>query len=154
MSILKSVRMLGALTILVSVPLITANAQTQPPAPSEPSTPPAASKPETAPLPQTSPVQKPTTSPRPDKSTSAPANPLVGLVVYAADDSKLGSVHSVATGSDGKVTAIHIKTGGFLSIGGKLVAIPAGKFTRIGDKVQLAMSADDVNKLPEFKEQS
>jgi hypothetical protein len=91
MSILKPVRMLGALTILVSVPLIAANAQMQAPAPSEPATPPAASKPETAPLPQTSPVQKPTTTPRPDKSTSAPANPLLGLAAFSADGRRPGT---------------------------------------------------------------
>ena len=54
----------------------------------------------------------------------------------------------------GKVKAIHIETGGFLGIGGKLVAIPEGKYTRSGDNVQLGMTADAVSKLPEVEEQS
>src|SRR5262245_44315561 len=120
MSILKPVRMLGTFAILIGVPLIAANAQTQAPARSQPATPRAATQTETAPVPQTSPVQTPSTTTHPDKSTAAPANPLVGLAVVSADGTKLGSVHSVATGPDGKVTAIHIKTGGFLGMGGKL----------------------------------
>ena len=152
MSILKPVRVLGAVAILATVPLIVANAQTQPPAPSEPITPPAASKPETAPLPQTTPAQKSTITPRTEKSP-AKAHPLIGRAVFSADGNKLGSVNSVATGSDGKVAAIHIKTGSFLGFGGKLVAIPEGKFTQNGECVQLGMSAEEVSKLPEVKGQ-
>jgi biotin carboxyl carrier protein len=125
MSFLKPVRILGAMAILATVPPIAANAQTQSPAPSDP---PAASKPETAPLP----TQKPMITPRADKSVTAPAkvHPLIGLAVFSADGNNLGSVHSVATDSDGKIAAIHIKTGSFLGMGGKLVAIPEDKFTR------------------------
>ena len=64
------------------------------------------------------------------------------------------AVHSVNVESDSKVKAIHIETGGFLGIGGKLVAIPEGKYTRSGDNVQLGMTADAVSKLPEVEEQS
>jgi PRC-barrel domain len=156
MSILKPVRVLGAVAILATVPLIVANAQTQPPAPSEPVVPRAASKPETAPLPQTPPAQKPTITPRTEKSVTAPAkaHPLIGRAVFSADGNKLGSVNSVATGSDGKVAAIHIKTGSFLGFGGKLVAIPEGKFTQNGEYVQLGMSAEEVSKLPDVKGQT
>jgi hypothetical protein len=157
MSILKPVRLLGAVAVLASIPLLSVAAQTQAPTPSEPATPPAATKPDTAPLPPTGPAQKPVITPRStDKSATAPAkvNPLVGLAVFSSDGNKLGSVHSVAAAPDGKVTAIHIKTGGFLGFGGKLVAIPDGKFTRTGDNVQLGMTSDEVSKLPEAKEQS
>jgi hypothetical protein len=104
-------------------------------------------------MPQTPPAQRPAPSPG-DKSAKSPAqtNPLIGLVVFSSDGSKLGSVQSVATNPDGKATAIHLKTGGFLGLGGKLVAIPDGKFTKTGDRVQLSMTADEVNKLPEYKE--
>ena len=65
-----------------------------------------------------------------------------------------GTVHGVSAAPDGSVKAIHIKTGGFLGFGGKLVAIPEGRFTKSGDNIQLGITADEVSKLPEVKEQS
>ncbi len=161
MSTFRPVRLLAAATILAGIPLLSVSAQTPPPSPTSP---PAATKPDLAPMPQTGPAtrpadpaDKPAIAPRSgDKSVTAPAavNPLVGLSVFSSDGTKLGSVHSVSAGPDGKVTAIRLKTGGFLGIGGKLVAIPDGKFTRAGENVQLGMTADEVSKLPEVKEQS
>ena len=92
----------------------------------------------------------------PDKSVTAPAkaNPMIGLAVFSSDGTKLGNVQNVVSAPDGKVTAIHIKSGGFLGFGGKLVSIPEGKFTRSGENVQLGMTAEEVSKLPETKEQS
>jgi hypothetical protein len=153
MSILKPVRILGVLAVLATVPLIAANAQAQTPSPAEPGTPPAATLPDAAPMPQTPLTQKPTITPT-DRSVAAPTKALIGLAVFSADGSKLGAVHSVDTGPDGKVTAIRIKTGGFLGLGAKLVAIPEGKFSLSGDHVQLGMSADEVSKLPKAKDQS
>jgi len=157
MFIPKPIRLLGAATVLATVPLMSVMAQTPPPSDTQPSTPPAATKPETAPLPPIGPAQRPVTTPRPtDKSVTAPAkaNPMIGLAVFSSDGTKLGSVHGVVTMPDGKVTAIHIKTGGFLGFGGKLVVISEGKFTRAGENIQLGMTAEEVSKLPEAKEQS
>ena len=78
--------------------------------------------------------------------------PSAGLAVLTSDGSKLGSIRSVKAGPDGKISAIYLKTGGFLGMGGKVVAIPDGKFTRKGDMIQLSMSADEVSKLPEATE--
>jgi hypothetical protein len=91
-----------------------------------------------------------------DKSVTAPtqAKSLVGLSAFSSDGSKMGTVQSVNATPDGSVKAIHIKTGGFLGFGGKLVAIPDGRFTKSGDSIQLGMTADEVGKLPEVKEQS
>jgi hypothetical protein len=161
MSTLRPVRLLAAVTILAGIPLLSVSAQTPPPSPTSP---PAATKPDAVPMPQTGPAtrpadpaEKPAVAPRSgDKSATAPAkvNPLVGLTVFSSDGNKLGTVHSVSAAPDGKVKAIHIKTGGFLGIGGKLVAIPDGKFTRSGENIQLGMTADEVSKLPAVKEQS
>jgi hypothetical protein len=161
MTTIRSVRLLAAVTILAGIPLLSASAQTTPPSPASP---PAAAKPDPAPMPQTGPatrpadpVERPAVSPRSgDKSATSPAkvNPLVGLTVFSSDGNKLGSVHSVSAAPDGKVNAIRVKTGGFLGIGGKLVAIPDGKFVKTGDNIQLGMTADEVSKLPEIKEQS
>jgi hypothetical protein len=147
------VRALTAAAVLASVPLV-ASAQTQSsPPPTTP--PPSATKPDAAPTPMP-PATRPTPPAPSNRSTTAPgkANPLVGLAVFSADGSKLGAVQSVDAEPDGKVKAIRIKTGGFLGFGGKLVAIPDGKFTKTGDNLQLSMTADEVSKLPEVKEQS
>ena len=86
--------------------------------------------------------------------TPVKGNALVGLAVFSSDGNKLGAVHSVASGPDGNVTAIYLKTGGFLGFGGKVVAIPQGKFTHTADTIQVSMTADEVNKLPEAEEKA
>jgi len=90
------------------------------------------------------------------KSATAPreANPLIRMAVFSSDGSKVGTVQSVSTGPDGSVKSLRIRTGGFLGFGARLVAIPEGRFTRNGDNIQLGMTADQVSKLPEVKEQS
>ena len=154
MTMLKRIRLLGTVTVLAGIPLLSAVAQTQTPAP--PSTSPSATQP-TAPMPQPAtrpadPTEKPALNSPGDKSASAPAaeSSLVGLAVTSSEGTKLGAVQSVTT-RDSKVTAIHIKTGGVLGLGGKLVAVPQGKFTKTGDSVVLGMTADEVSKLPELK---
>jgi len=160
MTILNQVRLMGATAILCSVPAL-AMAQTQSPPTTSPTTPPAA-KPEPAPMPQPGPAARPSdaskapavTPQSTDKSATAPKeNPLVGIAVFSSDGSRLGTVHSV-TEDNGKVSSIRIKSGGFLGFGGKLVAIPEGKFIKTGDNIQLALTADEVSKLPEVKDNS
>jgi hypothetical protein len=144
----RQVRRIGVAAVLVSIPMLQASAQTDSPTSPAPA-PPSVSPPVTRP--------DPVTPTRPmDKSATAPAkvNSLVGLAVFSADGSKMGTVHSVSMGADGKPTAIRIRTGGFLGFGAKLVAIPEGRFTQSGNNIQLALTADEVGKLPEIKEQS
>ena len=140
----KPTAVLVALSVLAGAPLA-AQAQTAP----SPTSPPPASRPETTPMP---PAQRPAPLPNDKSASPVQTNPLIGLAVFSADGTKLGNVQSVATNPDGKATAIHLKTGGFLGIGAKLVAIPDGKFTKTGDRVQLSMTSDEVGKLPEYKE--
>lgn len=157
----KLIRHLGVSAVLVGIPLLQASAQTSAPSPS-PTTPPPATRPDPAPGPAPGAGQMNTPSnptampPAKDKSAIAPGkvNSLVGLAVFSSDGNKVGTVQSVSSGTDGKVKAIHIKTGGFLGFGGKLVAIPAEKFTQSGNNVQVGMTHDEVTKLPEVKEQS
>jgi hypothetical protein len=52
---------------------------------------------------------------------------------------------------DGKVTALRVKSGGFLGFGGRIVEIPEGKFTQRGDTVRLSLTAEEVSKLPAVK---
>ena len=77
---------------------------------------------------------------------------MVGLAVKSSDGTNLGTVRSVMTEPGGK-TAIGIKVGGFLGFGGHMVAIPDGKFNRVGDTVQVNMTANEVHKLPQAVEQ-
>jgi len=46
-----------------------------------------------------------------------------------------------------------VKVGGFLGFGGHMVALPDGKFNRVGDTVEVNMMADEVQKLPQAVEQ-
>jgi hypothetical protein len=148
MSISKRTRTLGAAALFACSPLAVMAQTTGPSTPSTPERPQA-----TEPARPSDPAMKPAT-PRTTEQTAPKVNPLVGLAVFSSDGSKLGNVHSVNAEPDGKVKAIHIKTGGFLGIGGKLVAIPEGKFTRSGENIQLGLTSDEVSKLPEVKEQS
>ncbi|MBO0742454.1 MAG: PRC-barrel domain-containing protein [Hyphomicrobiaceae bacterium] len=151
MSHLKLVRLVGAVVALAGIPSLPVVAQTQAPSPPSPSAPPPNAHPEQMPKPPGA-VQPGTAG----TSATVPgqANPLIRMAVFSSDGSKIGTVQSVSTAPDGSVKSLHIKTGGFLGFGAKLVAIPEGRFTRNGDKIQLGLSAEEVSKLPEVKEQS
>ena len=143
MLILKRVRLFGAATVLASIPLLSVAAQTQSPAPPSAS-PPVANEPAPE-LPKTGPATRP----------ADPAqNPLIGLVVFSSDGRELGTVDTIDGEPDGKITAINITTGGFLGFGTKVVAIPQGKFQRVGGIVRLDMTADEVSKLPMVKDRA
>jgi len=143
MSIGRLVRITGATGVVMAVPLVVAIAQTQPPAPA-PQNAPATTKPSTPSTPS---------SPPSDKNLAAPASTnLVGLTAKSSDGTNLGTVHTVITNPGGK-TAIGVKIGGFLGIGGHMVALPDGKFNRVGDTVEVNMTADEVQKLPQAVEQ-
>jgi sporulation protein YlmC with PRC-barrel domain len=79
-------------------------------------------------------------------------DPLIGLAVFSSDGNKLGTVDSVDGEPDGKISAINIRTGGFLGFGMRVVAIPEGKFQRVGQFVQIALTAEEIGKLPALKD--
>lgn len=130
--------------VLVALPLVAAMAQTQSPPPS-PASPPAATKSETT-APPATPQGTPSTTAEKKAAAPAATGNLVGLSAKSSDGHNLGTVQSV-TGPGGK-TGIGVKVGGFLGFGGHLVEIPDGKLSRVGDTVQVSMTADEVNKLP------
>jgi hypothetical protein len=96
------------------------------------------------------PMQKPATPP---SSEAKSAHPLMGLTAVSSDGSNIGDVRAVKTTPDGKVTALHIHSGGFLGFGGKIVEIHEGNFSQTGDKVRLTFSAEQVGTLPAVKDQ-
>jgi hypothetical protein len=126
-----------------------------PPAPPQATPPqaavPAPSPPQAEPGPGAAPQAPKTPAVRPSEAP-APPHTLVGLHVFSSDGTRLGEVRSVATGANGEIAALHIRTGGFLGFGGRIVAIPDGKFIRSGQSIRLDLSADEVNGLPSVKE--
>ena len=147
---LKPSRVLGSVALLTFFALSAAAQQAPGQDPSSPNEKPPMAKPE--PVPQTAPTPpKPTTTPSSSQAKSAP-HPLLGLTAISMDGSKVGDVRAVKTTPDGKVTALHVRSGGFLGFGGKIVEIPEGKFTRNGDNLQLTFTAGEVSKLPGVKD--
>jgi PRC-barrel domain len=141
MSGIRLARIVGTAGV-VAIPLVTmAQTQPTPPAPS-PTSPPAATKPQT-PVPPTTPAE--------NNPTAAAGANLVGLTAKSSDGTNLGTVHSVITNPGGKTT-FGVKVGGFLGFGGHAVALPDGKFNRVGDTVEVNMTAGEVHKLPQAVE--
>jgi hypothetical protein len=91
-----------------------------------------------------------------EKKAAAPAaiGQLVGLTAKSSDGTNLGTIYGLTLEPGGNVTAIAVKVGGFLGFGGHMVVIPDGRFNRVGDTVQINMTADELHKLPKAKSQS
>jgi hypothetical protein len=150
MSIVKLARITGTAAVLVAVPLVEALAQTQSPAPPG-NDPPAATQPSASPAtPQATPST--TSSEKKPAAAAATTANLVGIIAKSSDGADLGKVQSVMTEPGGK-NSIGLKVGGFLGFGGHIVAVPDGKFNRVGDTVQVNMTADEVDKLPQTRGQ-
>jgi hypothetical protein len=144
---LKPAGVLGAFALLTFFALSAAAQQAPGPEPSTPAEKTPMAKPDSSPGPS---PEKPTAMPKSSESKSA--NPLIGLTAISSDGSKVGDVRAVRTTPDGKVTALRVKSGGFLGFGGRIVEIPEGKFTRSGDTVRLSLTAEEVSKLPAAKD--
>lgn len=101
-------------------------------------------------LAQTS-TQSPSTSTAPPAASSTQQKTmgdLKGLSVYSSDNQEIGTVASVQEGAGNQPQSIHVKTGGFLGIGQRTVDIPSAKFQKVGNRVNLTMTADEVKALP------
>jgi PRC-barrel domain protein len=147
---LTPIHLLGAAALL-SLSTLAAAQQTPAPDPSPAAEKPPMAKPESAPQNAPTPMpQKPATPP--SSSQAKPVHPLMGLTAVSTDGSKIGDVRAVKTNLDGKVTALHIHSGGFLGFGGKIVEIPEGKFIPKGNNIQLTFTAEEVSKLPPVKD--
>jgi hypothetical protein len=79
---------------------------------------------------------------------------LIGLAVLTSDGAKLGIVQHAFRhdrGMSADAATIVFNFGGFLGLGGRLIAIPGEKWVQSGKTALLGMTADDVAKLPTFK---
>jgi hypothetical protein len=134
-----------AVAILATPPL-TVSAQQAPvtPSPAAKSDPPSG----TAPGPDVAPSPK---TPSGASATQA-AQDLVGLNAFSSDGTRVGEVRSVKTGPSGEIVALRVHSGGFLGFGGRIVAIPQGKFIRSGQSIRLDFDSDEVKRLPEVRD--
>jgi hypothetical protein len=132
-----------ALAFAVAVLVASAGAYAQSPSPAPPgqSDQPSAQKPAAA-------------SPQPpSRSKPGPvAQTLVGKDAFSSDGTRVGDVRAVKTAPDGRITALLVRTGGFLGFGGRTVEIPEGRFTPSRQDVRLDMTADEASRLPEIKD--
>ncbi len=76
----------------------------------------------------------------------------VGTAVFGSDGQKIGEVKGVKAQPGGAVEEIHVKTGGILGFGGKVVVIPGAKIAKGGQTIQISLTSDEVGKLPELAE--
>lgn len=139
-------RIIRRTAVLVAMPLGVAMAQTQP-LPSSPTTPPAATTPQ---APAAAPQPTLSAQPTERKFASPDFVDLVGITAKSSDGKDLGKLHSVM--ANGKTT-IGVSVSSFLGLGGHLVAIPDGKYARVGDTVQINMTAQEIQALPRAVEQ-
>jgi hypothetical protein len=72
----------------------------------------------------------------------------VGTAVYDSAGQKVGEVNGVKSDGGGVVEEIHVKTGGLLGLGGKVLIVPGAKIAKGGKSIQLAMTSADIGKLP------
>ncbi|HEY5831829.1 MAG: PRC-barrel domain-containing protein [Hyphomicrobiaceae bacterium] len=78
----------------------------------------------------------------PPAPSAQPDSSLVGLPVYSSDGHKLGDVTEV--GTFGGKRMLRAEIGTFLGMGSSPVLIPADMFARKDDRIEVAMSADEV----------
>lgn len=118
--------------------------------PSSSATSPSAAPVLVAPAPQTSPAPAATATGLPAANLPAVSDVAVGSVVFGSDGKRLGKIDSV-TQYAGSVSEIHVHVGGLFGFFGKTVAVPAEKITKSGQTVQVGLTSEEVDKLPDLK---
>jgi hypothetical protein len=98
--------------------------------------------PSAVPPPTKAPAVKPSEAP-----AASPGPSLVGLDVFSSDGTRIGEVRAMSTGPSGS-PELHVRTGGFLGFGGRIVAIPEGRYARAGQSIRLDLDSTQVSDLP------
>jgi sporulation protein YlmC with PRC-barrel domain len=80
------------------------------------------------------------------------ASKVIGAAVYNAENQQIGTVDDMVMNHENQADMVVISVGGFLGVGGKLVALPYGKVERADNgRVILADgSKENLEKLPSF----
>jgi hypothetical protein len=87
--------------------------------------------------------QTPSPAPQGEPPAAQQVDPaLVGLAVYSSDGQKVGEVAEV--GMAGGVPVVRAEMGEFLGIGESSVIIRANAFERKGDRIEVAMTANEI----------
>ena len=79
--------------------------------------------------------------------STAPEIVLVGRRVYGADGKRIGRVDAVETDGDGRIAAIDVALG-ILGLGPRTVRVPGDSIAQTGLEVRLALTAEEVGRLP------
>jgi len=74
---------------------------------------------------------------------------LTGWPVYSYDGKHLSNVTTMTRADSGDLGAILFDVGGFLGLGGKTVKVRRDQYVIGADRVELSLSAEKVNELPE-----
>ena len=80
------------------------------------------------------------------------ASKLIGAAVFNDQNQQIGTIDDLILNKDDKAALAAIQVGGFLGVGGKLVAVPYGQL-HVDDKGKVLLpdaSKDDLNKKPSF----
>jgi sporulation protein YlmC with PRC-barrel domain len=79
------------------------------------------------------------------------ASNLIKAPIYNVDGKKIGRVVDIIVTQQAAVSYFIVDVGGFLGIGAKQIAVPAGAFKIVDKKVVLPnVTADQLKKLPAF----
>jgi sporulation protein YlmC with PRC-barrel domain len=80
------------------------------------------------------------------------ASKLIGAPVYNEQDERVGSIDDLIISPDRSVSYAVVSVGGFLGLGGRLVAIPVEQLQAKEDRLVLpGATKDALAKLPEFQ---
>lgn len=78
-------------------------------------------------------------------------NDMINKIVYGADGEKIGEIVGMVPGGTGGQPKAVVATSEFLGFGERKVAIPLGKITENGARLQTLMTASELEDLPEYK---
>ena len=80
------------------------------------------------------------------------ASKLIGTAVYNEQDERIGSIDDLIIAPDRSVSFAVVSVGGFLGLGGRLVAIPVDQLREEKDRLVLpGATKEALTKLPEFQ---
>jgi len=121
--------------------------------------PPAAGDTTTTPAPAPAQAAAPANPPPSDAVISAQsdgevrADQLIGMTVYNAEGEKVGTVHDILLGQDGKATGVVLSVGGVLGVGAKSVGLTWKEIDVKPEQqqVQISYTKDQLEAAPDFK---
>jgi sporulation protein YlmC with PRC-barrel domain len=81
------------------------------------------------------------------------ADQLIGMTVYNAEGEKVGTVHDILLGTDGKATGVVLSVGGVLGVGAKSVGLTWKEIDvkPAEQQVQISYTKDQLEAAPDFK---